>query len=82
MVATKHKTLDTALNVNGNGEEGKWNPNIAQTANTKNMPASENRVALEILGKGDATNSPKEANSKINRGKKNSRVYCVAGSGE
>ena len=81
MVTTKHKTLETALNVNGNGVEGKWNPNIAQTENTKNIPASENRVALEIIGKGEASNSPIEANSKINRGKKNSRVYCVAGSG-
>jgi O-acetyl-ADP-ribose deacetylase (regulator of RNase III) len=43
MAATKHRIFDIALRAIGAGLEGYEKPNKAQTANTKNIAARENK---------------------------------------
>ena len=45
------------------------------------MAPRENNVSFEIFVRGDNVSSEKDAISRINRGKKKSKVYCKAGVG-
>ncbi len=47
--ATKLRIFETTLRVKDIGLEGKAKPNNAQTANTKNMAAKENKVYFDIF---------------------------------
>jgi hypothetical protein len=77
----KLKTLDTTFRAIGIGVEGYEKPNKAQTVNTKNMAARENKVYLDILVNGDKVNNEKVEISKRNSGRKKSNVNRVAGMG-
>ncbi len=81
MDTTKHRIFDTALRAIGIGLEGYEKPNKAQTANTENMAARENKVYLDNFAKGDHVTSAKLEISQRNRGRKKSSVNSVAGAG-
>jgi len=70
MAATKLSIFDTALRAMGIGWEGYEKPSKAQTANTKNIAARENRVYFDNLAKGDNVSSEKLEISRRNRGRK------------
>jgi len=61
--------------------EGYEKPNIAQTANTKNIPPKENKVYLDTFIKGDHVKRAKLEISQESRGKKRIMLNNMAGSG-
>lgn len=81
MDTTKLRIFDTALSAMGIGSEGYEKPNKAQTANTKNMAARENKVYLDKFITGDNVSSVKLEISTRNSGRKKSNVNCSAGGG-
>ena len=65
----------------GMGAAGYAKPNNAQTAKLKNIPAKRNRVYLDSFITGDNASIAKLETSTRKRGKKKSKVNCVAGVG-
>jgi hypothetical protein len=60
IAVTKLRIFDITLRTIGIASEGYQKPNKAQTANTKNIPARENRVYFDSLAKGDNVSSENE----------------------
>ena len=75
IAVTKLRTFDMLLSVMGNKSDGYEKPKKAHTANTKNIPARENKVYFDNFVNGDNVRSENVEISTRNRGKKKSSLY-------
>ena len=77
IAVTKLRTFDTPLSVTGNNSDGYEKPKKAHTANTKNIPARENKVYFDSFVSGENVRSEIVEISTRNRGKKKSSLNSV-----
>jgi hypothetical protein len=79
IAATKLRIFDIPLSVTDIGLDGYEKPKKAQTPNTKNIPARENKVYFD--SKGDNVRSENVEISTRNRGRKKSSLNSVGKGG-